>query len=564
VLKRIAIGASILAVAAHAAVLSAQPQVPGHQVSDECVSMSTPSSMERSPLYAKLLERRVPVEEVIRVDVSSDELNAPAAPGDRRLRVGAVKAANVNVEFAGLSAWRLTARALPYAHGAIRSNGAGGFEWTGVVRSDRATALRLHFNGFYLPRNAELYLSNDVGDVVGPYTGRGLNRDGEFWSHTLWGSAITLHLFYDGTDTDRVLGAARFAIAHVGHLDGAARVALSQPAPSELASNLCSYNDDCIKSAANASIPALIQPAQDAVAYILFASGPWLYICSGGLIADTDAGSDIPLFLTANHCISRGREANSLEAFFQYTSGCSGPVGSDVLGSSILASNRTGDYTLLRLNQQPPSDTVALQFSTTEVAFSNGTDLFRISHPSGAPQAYSTHDVDTSRATCSSWPRGSWIYSSDSYGGTEGGSSGSPVLNAAGKIVGQLSGACGYNVSDSCDSASNATVDGALASYYPEVASYLNPNTSCTDSDGDGFCAEGGADCDDSSPAINPNATEVCGDGLDNDCDGLVDNDDPICQVGSCDMGAKGDSCTTNSECCSNNCKGKAGAMSCR
>ena len=39
-----------------------------------------------------------------------------------------------------------------------------------------------------------------------------------------------------------------------------------------------------------------------------------------------------------------------------------------------------------------------------------------------------------------------------------------------------------------------------------------------------GFVSEGG-DCDDADPAINPGAAEIC-DGLDNDCDDLVDDDD--------------------------------------
>ncbi|MBK7977031.1 MAG: hypothetical protein IPK07_28465 [Deltaproteobacteria bacterium] len=48
----------------------------------------------------------------------------------------------------------------------------------------------------------------------------------------------------------------------------------------------------------------------------------------------------------------------------------------------------------------------------------------------------------------------------------------------------------------------------------------------CTDADGDGFFAEGGVcgpvDCGDSSPSVNPAATEVC-DGIDDDCDGQID-----------------------------------------
>jgi len=54
----------------------------------------------------------------------------------------------------------------------------------------------------------------------------------------------------------------------------------------------------------------------------------------------------------------------------------------------------------------------------------------------------------------------------------------------------------------------------------------------CTDADLDGYgdTSCGGADCDDTDPAINPGATETCDDGVDDDCDGVdlvgdADND---------------------------------------
>ena len=54
------------------------------------------------------------------------------------------------------------------------------------------------------------------------------------------------------------------------------------------------------------------------------------------------------------------------------------------------------------------------------------------------------------------------------------------------------------------------------------------------DNDGDGrFAPPCGDDCDDTNPNINPGISEVCGDGLDNDCDRLVDCDDPDCQAGA-------------------------------
>ncbi|MEW8625005.1 MAG: putative metal-binding motif-containing protein [Candidatus Thiodiazotropha sp.] len=55
----------------------------------------------------------------------------------------------------------------------------------------------------------------------------------------------------------------------------------------------------------------------------------------------------------------------------------------------------------------------------------------------------------------------------------------------------------------------------------------------CTDSDSDGYSIEGGScgavDCDDSNADINPGALEVCGDGLDNNCNELVDTADSVC-----------------------------------
>jgi hypothetical protein len=58
----------------------------------------------------------------------------------------------------------------------------------------------------------------------------------------------------------------------------------------------------------------------------------------------------------------------------------------------------------------------------------------------------------------------------------------------------------------------------------------------CQDLDGDGWgnpasqdCPQPQLDCDDSNPAVNPAAAEVCDNGIDDDCDGFVDGDDPDC-----------------------------------
>jgi V8-like Glu-specific endopeptidase len=408
--------------------------------------------------------------------------------------------------------------------GATRGTEGGGFAWSAVVRSPGAAALKIGFSGFDLPAGSELYVYSENGMAFGPYTGRGPNGTGEFWTNSVAGSEIVLEL------TATAAGAPRFTIGAVGHLTDDFAIAKHLAPLPEAGTTNCTFNASCVVGAACANMSQAVNTAVDAVAHILFASGGFLYICSGGLVADSDTSTLIPYFITANHCISRASEASSLETFFFYTAPCNecpDPGAASTTGSTIVSTNKTGDYTLLRLSQSAPGGAAFLGWNSTAVAFANTTPLYRISHPKGAPQSYSEQVVDTSKGVCRSWPRGNWIYSRDTLGATEGGSSGSPVVNAQGQLVGQLSGACGTNVNDVCDDAKNATVDGAFAAYYPGVAAILGPGGGggCTDCDGDGFAAP--ADCDDENPAVYPGANDTKGragrDGIDNDCDGIPD-----------------------------------------
>ena len=69
------------------------------------------------------------------------------------------------------------------------------------------------------------------------------------------------------------------------------------------------------------------------------------------------------------------------------------------------------------------------------------------------------------------------------------------------------------------------------------------------DEDGDGSIALdcGGDDCDDTTPTAHPGALEECSDGIDNDCDGAVDDADTECQTGDDDTteeALEGDGCS--------------------
>ncbi|HJQ82505.1 MAG TPA: MopE-related protein, partial [Candidatus Binatia bacterium] len=87
----------------------------------------------------------------------------------------------------------------------------------------------------------------------------------------------------------------------------------------------------------------------------------------------------------------------------------------------------------------------------------------------------------------------------------------------------------------------------------------------CADADGDGVCANQG-DCNDADPAVRPGATEQCTGGRDEDCDALVDCNDPGCATSAACTSClpAGAGCTTSSACCSGSCGGKPNRKTCR
>ena len=61
------------------------------------------------------------------------------------------------------------------------------------------------------------------------------------------------------------------------------------------------------------------------------------------------------------------------------------------------------------------------------------------------------------------------------------------------------------------------------------------------DDDGDGY-TENQGDCDDGEVAVNPDAVEICGDGIDQDCNGA----DEVCALGANEVDDDGDGYTEN------------------
>ena len=80
----------------------------------------------------------------------------------------------------------------------------------------------------------------------------------------------------------------------------------------------------------------------------------------------------------------------------------------------------------------------------------------------------------------------------------------------------------GYAASVSTPEASPTSTS---STYYSSILDFTGPDFETQDEDADGvtYCL---GDCDDGDANVYPGATEFCGDGIDNDCDGAADNVD--------------------------------------
>lgn len=431
---------------------------------------------------SRRLARELPaaaLESAIRIPVAAEEIRAidQAPRWQTPLKIGLVKALIPGIAVSGLE---LAGQAWEPAED-------GGLVWAAVVRSDDAGAIRLHVEGMLLPRNAELYVYSRGGLAYGPYTGSGPNGTGDFWTTAVLGSEAVLQLRLSGPVSEADLGGVSFKVTEAGLITRKFTFGLRDSVADLQGPQVKAFpcgNPNCVVDA-TCVLGTPADPAKLAVAKMEWPQGAFLYTCTGGLIADNNPAQN-NFFLTANHCLSSNKAAQNVSFYWRFatatcnSSTCPSNGGWPFVttGARVSASGRKGDFTLLQLNSNPPAGSVFLGWTNAPVANTNGADLFRVSNPNFGPQVFSQHDVDTSAGTCTGWPRGERIYSRDTTGATDGGSSGSPVLNSSGQIVGQLTGACGFDVNDPCAGGpgeANATVDGALAFYYSTVKPFIDP-----------------------------------------------------------------------------------------
>ncbi len=358
----------------------------------------------------------------------------------------------------------------PLARG-ILSSSKNGVIWSGVVHVAGAYRTRLHLENVKLPEGAVLWAYGKSDEPTA--FGRELvDEQGSLWVPSVGGDTVYLEIEVPTPKSEA--DSAEFTLT--GLLEIVAPAATT-PSPKADDTPTCLLDVTCVST----STLGLINEYSRSVGHLQYVKDGSGYVCTGGLVNDSDSNTFIPYFLTANHCFSSQTSATSLEVYWDWRfSSCDSssipnpPVSTRSIGSTLLATSASNDFTFLRLNSVPASR-IFLGWNAGSI--SEGSTLFRISHPAPEqygplPQMFSTTIVDSAFGSCSGRPQSDYIYSTGGTGGVYGGSSGSPTINASGQILGQLFGSCGPDPSAGCD-ARNATVDGRFSQTFNSVKQYL-------------------------------------------------------------------------------------------
>ncbi len=330
----------------------------------------------------------------------------------------------------------------------------GGQVFSVLLQAEGAVGLRVHIESARLPTGTRL-LAYDANAPAASaaISAEELTGQTDFLLPTVFSGKVVLECQVPAGVNLSEVG---FTVQQVTHLfRPLVPETLAKDSPAKEGS--C-YNDvSCYSGWLNQASGVALMHFQDAVNS---------YACTGSLLNDGDPTTFIDYFLTANHCIDTAALASTLECFwFFQTPYCHGPVPalSSVPhtsgGADYLTSNPVSDFSLLRLRQPSPGGAHFLGWTTALP--SSGETLTVIHHPDNTYKRISFSRLD-------SYDSGFWTVRYYS-GSTEAGSSGAPLFNSNGQIIGQL-----YGGSASCTNPNGTDDYGRFDVTYQYIRSWID------------------------------------------------------------------------------------------
>lgn len=336
--------------------------------------------------------------------------------------------------------------------------------WRLRFSSDGAKGSALYFDKFDIPEGAAVFVyASDKSIIAGPYFHSDNPSGNEYMIGNILANDITIEYVagmiksengtvkYDKSIPTINIGEYAYVYRDEGAFETGTRTGIRSTGFGS--SESCEVNVNC-------SVGADWRIQQRGVARIYVREGFSSGYCTGTLINNT-SNDGTPYFLTANHCGPDATASNFNQWKFRFNyeaSGCSNPNSESSINYTDFtgctkkaegAKNGGSDFFLLELNN------FSEQSAANVNAIYNGWDRSStaptgggagIHHPSGDIKKISFF---TSTPTTATYNGGSdmtgannahWKVSWSGDGVTEGGSSGSPIFNKAGRVFGTLSG----------------------------------------------------------------------------------------------------------------------------
>ncbi len=342
--------------------------------------------------------------------------------------------------------------------------------WRLTVYSPNAFSLNFQFSNFYLPQNSNLYIYNqNYEEILGAFTAQNNKSYGKFSTTVIKGNKITFEYYEPKNCKEKV--AIQFS--QVVH---AYRNFYDNNTKGYGDSGACNINVAC-------NDDFVWNNAERAVALIL--DGGFRQ-CSGAMLNNVSQDGT-PFFLTADHCkpFNLGNIQQWMFMFNYQSPNCAnqdGPTNQTVSGATLRAKNTQSDFMLLELSSPIPSE-----YNVFFNGWSNENlqpqRAVGIHHPSGDVKKISFENDPLQESDANSIGINSfWEVTDWDEGTTEPGSSGSPIFNESGLIVGQLYGgnaACGNDEYDVYGKFSHSW--GNYEAYETSLAPWLNPNNEDVD-----------------------------------------------------------------------------------
>lgn len=308
-----------------------------------------------------------------------------------------------------------------------------GYIWRYKIISDKAKAIATFFKEYYIPQGGKLFLYDaSYKKILGAFTNLNNNSRNNLAIASIESNVIILEYFQPYNTIDSL----KLKIGWIS----------------------LKYKtiSDYLKTTQNNIIyincpqGSKWQNEKHAVCYMEFKIDKSYYLCTGFLINNVREDGE-PYYMTANHCIDNEEAANSAVVYFNYeNSTCES---SDALknqtlsGATLKATSIYTDFTLLLLTEKPPVYYFPY-YVGWDVTGRRPYSAVGIHHPGGKPKAISIeNDRPRSYPYKLYWESSNYYSEENTHwqvvfdeGITEGGSSGSPLLDEYGRAIGQLHG----------------------------------------------------------------------------------------------------------------------------